>query len=116
MIELDVIEHARDTLLGSENFFVSILVLYMLFSIRSLSTIANRPNIMAIDSAVAKLLSLDPKETTISGAGAGSSFASTSKITTRLSDGTEKQFFMKTGSGKEASVMFEGKQRPIIST
>jgi protein-ribulosamine 3-kinase len=69
---------------------------------------------MTIDSAVAKLLSLDPKETTISGA-AGSSFASTSKITTKLSDGTEKQFFMKTGSGKEASVMFEGKKLATIT-
>jgi protein-ribulosamine 3-kinase len=63
---------------------------------------------MTIDSAVTKLLSLDSKETTVSSAGGGSSFASTSKITTKLSDGTEKQFFMKTGSGKEASVMFEG--------
>ncbi|KAG9639972.1 hypothetical protein KCV04_g6254, partial [Aureobasidium melanogenum] len=52
---------------------------------------------MSIDSAVAQLLSLDPEKTTLSGAGAGSSFASTSKITTKLSDGTEKQFFMKTG-------------------
>lgn len=38
------------------------------------------------------------------------SSASTSKITTKLDDGTEKQFFMKTGSGKEASIMFEGMQ------
>jgi hypothetical protein len=87
----------------------------MLCSIRRLSTITTRFNNMTIDSAVAKLLSLDPKETTISGAGAGSSFASTSKITTKLSDGTEKQFFMKTGSGKEASVMFEGKKLVTIS-
>lgn len=64
---------------------------------------------MAINSAVARLLSLDPEKTTQSGAGAGSSFASTSKITTKLDDGTEKHFFMKTGKGKEASVMFEGK-------
>jgi protein-ribulosamine 3-kinase len=63
---------------------------------------------MTIDSAIAKLLALDPKQTTISSAGGGSSFASTSKITTELSDGTEKQFFMKKGLGREASVMFEG--------
>ncbi|KAG9574796.1 hypothetical protein KCV04_g24384, partial [Aureobasidium melanogenum] len=55
----------------------------------------------------------DPEKTTLSGAGAGSSFASTSKITTKLSDGTEKQFFMKTGSGKEASVMFEGEHASL---
>jgi hypothetical protein len=27
----------------------------------------------------------------------------------QLDDGTEKAYFMKTGSGKEAEVMFEGK-------
>jgi protein-ribulosamine 3-kinase len=73
-----------------------------------LSAITGRLNDMTIDSAIAKLLALDPKQTTISSAGGGSSFASTSKITTKLSDGTEKQFFMKKGSGREASVMFEG--------
>jgi protein-ribulosamine 3-kinase len=82
----------------------------MLSSIRGLSAITIRANNMTIDSAVAKLLSLDPKETTISSA--GSSFASTSKITTKLSDGTERQYFMKMGSGKEASVMFEGIKIP----
>jgi protein-ribulosamine 3-kinase len=80
----------------------------MLASIRRFSAVTGRFNNMAIDSAIAKLLSLDPKQTTISSAGGGSSFASTSKITTKLSDGTEKQLFMKTGSGSEASVMFEG--------
>ncbi|KAI4726426.1 fructosamine kinase [Aureobasidium sp. EXF-10728] len=65
---------------------------------------------MTIDSAIAKLLSLDPNATTLSSAGAGSSFASTSKITTKLDNGTEKQFFMKTGKGKEASIMFEEEQ------
>jgi protein-ribulosamine 3-kinase len=84
----------------------------MLSSIRGLSAITIRANNMTIDSAVAKLLSLDPKETTISSAGGGSSFASTSKITTKLSDGTERQYFMKMGSGKEASVMFEGIKIP----
>ncbi|KAI5208691.1 fructosamine kinase [Aureobasidium subglaciale] len=67
---------------------------------------------MAIDSAVAQLLSLNPKETTVSGSG-GSSFSSTSKITTKLDDGTTKQYFMKTGSGKEASVMFEGEHASL---
>ncbi|CAD0109833.1 unnamed protein product [Aureobasidium uvarum] len=68
---------------------------------------------MTIDSAIAKLLSLDPDATRLSGAGAGSSFASTSKITTKLSNGTEKHFFMKTGKGKEASIMFEGEHASL---
>ena len=71
---------------------------------------------MKLDSAVAKLLSLDPANTTISGAGGGGmSSASTSKITTKLDDGTEKQFFMKTGSGEEASIMFEGMHLDVFS-
>ncbi|KAI5249470.1 fructosamine kinase [Aureobasidium subglaciale] len=67
---------------------------------------------MEIDSAVTQLLSLNPRETTVSGSG-GSSFSSTSKITTKLDDGTTKQYFMKTGSGKEASVMFEGEHASL---
>ncbi|EDU50333.1 phosphatidylinositol-4-phosphate 5-kinase fab1 (PtdIns(4)P-5-kinase) [Pyrenophora tritici-repentis Pt-1C-BFP] len=47
--------------------------------------------------------------TNISSVGGGSSFASTSKIVSQLDDGTQKAFFMKTGSGKEAEVMFEGR-------
>jgi hypothetical protein len=104
MTEFDVIEHAQDTF--SRN--LVLLSSLMLSSVRRLSAITKRFNNMTIDSAVAELLSLDLRETTVSSAGGGSSFASTSKITTKLSDGTEKQFFMKTGSGKEASVMFEG--------
>ncbi|KAI5259373.1 fructosamine kinase [Aureobasidium subglaciale] len=67
---------------------------------------------MAIDSAVAQLLSLNLKETTVSGSGV-SSFSSTSKITTKLDDGTTKQYFLKTGSGGEASVMFEGEHASL---
>lgn len=64
---------------------------------------------MKLDPAVIELLSLSPSETSVSSAGGGGcSSASTSKITTTLNDGGEKQFFMKTGIGKDAEVMFRG--------
>jgi protein-ribulosamine 3-kinase len=64
---------------------------------------------MKLDPAVAKLLDLDSATTTVSSAGGGGcSSASTSKIVSKLQDGTEKVFFMKTGSGEDAKVMFEG--------
>jgi protein-ribulosamine 3-kinase len=64
---------------------------------------------MKLDSAVIELLQLDPDNATTSSAGGGGcSSASTSKITSKLSDGTQKLFFMKTGSGKNAEVMFTG--------
>jgi len=64
---------------------------------------------MKVDPAVIKLLNLDADSTTASSAGGGGcSSASTSRITSKLSDGTEKLFFMKTGRGKDAEVMFEG--------
>jgi protein-ribulosamine 3-kinase len=68
---------------------------------------------MKLDLAVVKLLGLDPDKTNVSSAcGSGSSAASTSKIVSHLDDGTEKAYFMKTGSGKEAGVMFEGMRNP----
>ncbi len=64
---------------------------------------------MKLDPAVVQLLSLDPDKTSVSSAGGGGmSSASTSKITTTLGDGRKKQFFMKTGRGKDAEIMFEG--------
>ena len=64
---------------------------------------------MKVDSAILKLLQLDADSTSISSAGGGGcSSASTSKIVSKLSNGTEKTFFMKTGSGSAAEVMFEG--------
>jgi hypothetical protein len=64
---------------------------------------------MKVDSAVSKLLRLDADTTSVSSAGGGGcSSASTSKIVSKLKDGTEKTFFMKTGSGSAAEVMFEG--------
>jgi hypothetical protein len=64
---------------------------------------------MMLDPAVLRLLSLDSSTTSVSSAGGGGcSSAQTFKITTKLADGTEKRFFMKTGSGKDSEVMFEG--------
>lgn len=64
---------------------------------------------MKLDSAVVKVLALDPSNTTVSShGGGGMSSASTSRISAKLPDGSTKEYFMKTGSGKEAEVMFEG--------
>jgi hypothetical protein len=63
---------------------------------------------MKLDPAVLELLSLSPSRTNVSSAGgSGCSSASTAKITATL-DSTERQFFMKTGVGKDAEVMFKG--------
>lgn len=65
---------------------------------------------MKLDPAVAKLLNLDPDNTSVSSAGGGGcSSASTAKISTTLKNGKKKEYFMKSGTGKEAEVMFEGK-------
>ncbi|KAJ9641452.1 hypothetical protein H2199_005422 [Coniosporium tulheliwenetii] len=69
---------------------------------------------MKLDPAVIKLLSLDPSNTSVSShGGGGMSSASTSKITTKLSDGTGKSFFMKTGKGKDAEIMFRGEHASL---
>ena len=69
---------------------------------------------MKVDSALVSLLKLDPAQTSVSGAGGGGmSSASTSKITTKLPDGSQMQYFMKTGKGKEAEVMFEGEHQSL---
>lgn len=69
---------------------------------------------MKVDSAVAQLLALDSSNTTISSAGGGGmSSASASKITTKLGDGSSKTYFMKTGSGQDAEVMFEGEHASL---
>ncbi|GAB7355986.1 hypothetical protein MBLNU459_g6614t1 [Dothideomycetes sp. NU459] len=69
---------------------------------------------MNVDSAVSQLLSLDPAKTTVSShGGGGCSSASTSKITTTLEDGSKKSYFMKTGSGRAAEVMFEGEHASL---
>jgi protein-ribulosamine 3-kinase len=64
---------------------------------------------MKVDEAVIQILSLDPERTSAQSAGGGGcSSASTTKIVSKLEDGTEKQFFMKSGTGKESEIMFEG--------
>lgn len=62
---------------------------------------------MKVDPAVVKLLGLNSDRTTMSSVG-GSSFASTSKIVSQLDDGSEKAYFMKTGSGNASEIMFAG--------
>lgn len=72
-------------------------------------------SIMKLDPAILKLLGLDPATTSVSSAGGGGcSSASTSKIVSKLEDGSEKAFFMKTGSGEDAKVMFEGGYGPML--
>lgn len=69
---------------------------------------------MKSDTAVLKLLQLDADTTSVfSAGGGGCSSASTSKIVSKLKDGTEKVFFMKTGTGNAAEVMFEGQASVI---
>ncbi|KAF2856454.1 Ketosamine-3-kinase [Plenodomus tracheiphilus IPT5] len=69
---------------------------------------------MKLDPAIVKLLGVNPDTTTISPAGGGGcSSASTSKIVSRLDDGSEKAFFMKTGSGEESEVMFRGEHASL---
>lgn len=72
---------------------------------------------MKLDPAVAKLLGLNPVSTIVSPAGGGGcSSASTSKIVSKLPDGTEKAIFMKTGNGADAQVMFEGTRQQSSSS
>lgn len=64
---------------------------------------------MKLDPAVLELLALSQSRTHVASAGgSGCSSASTAKITTTLDDSTEREFFMKTGVGEDAEVMFRG--------
>ncbi len=67
---------------------------------------------MKLDSAVIRSLSLDPAKTTVASHG-GSGFSTTAKMSTIMKDGTEKHFFMKTGKGKGADVMFRGEHASL---
>ncbi|MCJ1373298.1 1-phosphatidylinositol-3-phosphate 5-kinase [Loxospora ochrophaea] len=67
---------------------------------------------MKLDPAVARALSIDPSKTMVASHG-GSGFTTTAKISTTLSDGSAKQFFMKTGRGEDAQVMFEGEHASL---
>ncbi|KAF3000696.1 hypothetical protein E8E13_002354 [Curvularia kusanoi] len=69
---------------------------------------------MKLDSAILKLLELDANSTSVSSAGGGGcSSASTSKIVSRLDNGEERTFFMKTGNGSAAETMFEGEHASL---
>lgn len=69
---------------------------------------------MKIDPALISLLRLDAAQTSVSShGGAGMSSASTSKIVTKLADGSTMQYFMKTGRGNEAEIMFEGEHASL---
>ena len=71
---------------------------------------------MKVDPALISLLKLDPAQTSVSSAGGvGMSSASTSKIVTKLEDGNSMQYFMKTGRGTEAEVMFEGEHASLTA-
>lgn len=59
-----------------------------------------------LDLAILEALSLDPSKTTISSHG-GSGFSSTSKIASTV-DGSQKLFFIKTGTGTNRELMFAG--------
>lgn len=63
---------------------------------------------MKLDQAVIDLLHLDAANTTVSRVGGGCSSASSAKISTKLADGTEKHFFMKTATGEAGRVMVQG--------
>ena len=60
-----------------------------------------------VDSAILGALGLDATSTRLTSHGA-SGFASTLKLTTTGADGGETNYFVKTGTGKDAEVMFRG--------
>lgn len=60
----------------------------------------------SVDSAILSALNLDKHHTTISSAG-GSGFSSTFRLST-TKDGQPFDYFVKTGSGEGARIMFQG--------
>ncbi|KAL8952377.1 MAG: hypothetical protein Q9222_001713 [Ikaeria aurantiellina] len=67
---------------------------------------------MKLDPSIIRALSLDPAATTVATHGS-SGFNATAKISTRLQDGKQKQFFMKTAPGKDAETMFRGEHASL---
>ncbi|KAJ2895599.1 uncharacterized protein MKZ38_006311 [Zalerion maritima] len=65
----------------------------------------------SVDPAIIKALGLIPEATRMSSHG-GSGFSSTFKLTAAV-DGKEKNFFVKTGTGEEAEVMFKGEHASL---
>lgn len=64
-----------------------------------------------VDSAILRALGLDPAQTKMTSHG-GSGFASTFKLTSTV-DGAQKNFFVKTGTGRNADVMFTGEHASL---
>ncbi|KAI9742497.1 MAG: hypothetical protein M1818_004031 [Claussenomyces sp. TS43310] len=58
----------------------------------------------SIDPAIIEALALDPRVTTVANHG-GSGFSTTLKITSEV-NGEEKLYFVKTGNGQDAGIMF----------
>ncbi|KAF2861449.1 Ketosamine-3-kinase [Piedraia hortae CBS 480.64] len=70
----------------------------------------------SVDSAIISLLKLDPNVTSVSGAGGGGmSSASASCIQTQLPDGRRMKYFLKTGSGEAAEIMFKGEHASLTA-
>lgn len=67
---------------------------------------------MKIDPSILRALQLDASKTTVSSHG-GSGFSTTTRISATLKDGTEKQYFMKTGRGTGAGTMFRGEHASL---
>ncbi|KZF20724.1 Ketosamine-3-kinase [Xylona heveae TC161] len=71
---------------------------------------------MKLDSAIVKALSLDPAVISVASHG-GSGFSSTSKVSTTVTspEGKEEKrnFFVKTGKGRDAEIMFEGEHTSL---
>lgn len=115
---LFIIDHLLETTLQ-----VSRTQLWSMILTRNLSSFLsarkvhlNTFNMTKVDSALLSLLSLSPEKTSISSAGGGGcSSASTSKITSELSDGTTKSYFLKTGKGPSAKTMFAGEHMSLHS-
>ncbi|KAM0248674.1 hypothetical protein ACHAQJ_009348 [Trichoderma viride] len=66
---------------------------------------------LSIDSAILTALNLDKEHTSISSVG-GSGFSSTFKLST-TKDGQPFEYFVKTGSGEGAKIMFQGEHASL---
>lgn len=69
---------------------------------------------MTLDLAVAELLQLDPSQTRVSSFGHGSSSASMAKIAAKLSNCSEKLYFMKTLRGEDGPLLMKGNHLATI--
>ena len=67
---------------------------------------------MKLDPAITRSLSLVHSSTSVKAHG-GSGFSMTAKITSQLDDGSKKEYFLKTGRGKDAEVMFKGEHASL---